>query len=401
MTVQDIVDFKMKVGKSGEASSITRTSIEVTISDSIYHLSPEITIVAPDPVGTLAGVRAGAAGTPWTFELDTGRRSVEYPFMTDHGEIQSFKDGSASMSGQYRIVLRHSFIYQPSVVKAYPSKSPSVVVQQIVNEFGSRNFSSVDFVAASSLDMDYIYNPSLTPAEFIERILLPLSSATTDAINNPYYVFIDARNRFRYVPLLSLMNKKPDYTILVSNQAQLDPDDYPSDSYTRAIGAVPFTQEYSKIFNVIDTETCRLEDGSFEKVDTSYRKLVDNQSLPFYEREKSVVQYMSEDHFQDSKEMLRFQAGKNFENRRAYLYDKLLVSTLLNLDFCAGQTVNLEVYEGLSDFQVESYSGTYLIESSSHHWTAEMNSGTTQLVLASPNPSIKGTLLEGHAYKGE
>ena len=401
MTVQDIVDFKISVGSGGgEGFSVSRTSIDVSIQDSIYQLTPEITLVAPDPTGVLVDTRAGAAGVPWSFVLDTGRRSVSYPFVVDHGEIQSLMGGVASISGQYKIVLRHSFRYQPSVVKAYKAKSPSVVLQQVVNEYGSRNFSSLDLVSASPLDMEYIYNPSLTPVEFIERILLPLSSATTDVINNPYYAFIDARNRFRYAPLLYLLGKKPEYTILVSNQVQLNPDDFPEDRYVKASGAVPFTQEYSKIFNLIDTETCRMEDGNFSKEDSSYKKIAEGRSMPFYDRPKSVTQYMSGDHFQDSKEMLRFQAGKNFENRKAYMYDKLIVTTLLNLDLCAGQTVQLEVYESLSDSLVEGYSGVYLIESSLHHWTSEVNSGSTQLILASPTPSIKGTFLEKNAYKG-
>lgn len=401
MTVNDITNFSLSVA-NGERVDLPRTGIEVTLSDSIYHLSPVMTVTSPDSAGFLIGARAGGYGITYDFEMTVNHRVAKYPFRADHFEVSDLKSGTSAMSGTYRITLTHGLMYQPSEMRAYKNQSPSDILKTIINEYGTNNFKSYsDIEASSPLDMETIYNPNLTPGKFIEEILLPLSSSTTNEINNPFYVFIDAQNRFKFMTLKSMLQQRDIRTLLITNQQSLvGVEEFNNGDYIRATAAVPFSQEYSHIYDSIDTETCRIENGEFSSIDSSLIKIAGAYQLGFYDRKKSTSQYMSEDFFQTSDAMLRLQAGINYKNRKSYMIDKLVVYSVLDLDLCAGTRVKLQSYYGNSEEPMTSYTGEYIIESSVHKWDSNFNSGTTQLVLGTPAPYITQSLIASKAYGG-
>ena len=401
MTVRDISNFKLSVNK-GEEVLLPRTGIDVTLSDSIYQVSPVMTITAPDTAGILIGIRAGGYGVTYDFSFDSNEKSYRYPMRADHFEVSSLVGGTSALSGTMKISLLHSFVFQESQVRAFRNMSPERVLTNLINEFGSQNFNdSSGFDPSSPLDMEAIYCPSLTPARFIEEILLPLSSAMTDEINNPFYAFIDAQNRFRYVTLKTMLQGRPTKTLLLSNQQSLiAKEGFESSDYKRATAALPFSQEYSRIYDLIDTETDRIEDGEFFSVNSSFTNISSNYVYGFYDRERSVSQFMSENHFQSSDAMLRLQAGVNMKNRKGYLIDKLVVILPLDLDLVAGTQVKLQSYYGNSDRPMTSYTSDYIVESSLHKWNSDANTGTTQLVLGTPDPFISESLIAAKAYEG-
>lgn len=401
MRVQDISNFKLSVN-NGEAIDLPSTGIDVSISDSIYRVSPEMVVTVPDPSGILIGIRAGGYGIHYDFSFESYGKSFSYPMRVDHSEISSLEGGSSAMSGTVKLSLLHSFAFQPSSVRVFKNLAPGKILQNLITEFGQNKFSDVSgFDSSSVLDMEAIYCPSLTPIDFIDKILLPLSSSTSDEINNPFYAFIDARNRFRYVTLKSMLQGKPSKTLMISNQMSLEgKEDFDSGDYFRAIVALPFTQEYSHIYNMIDTETVRLENGEYTSIDSSFKNISSNYVYGFYDREKSMTPYMSEDYFQTSDEMLRLQAGINLKNRKGYLIDKLVVTTLLDLDLTAGTQVKLQSYYGNSNDSMTSYTGEYIIEASEHSWSSKINSGVTKIVLGTPDPFISNTLIAAKAYQG-
>lgn len=400
MTVNDITNFSLSLN-GNDRIDLPRTGINVSLADSIYRLSPVMTVTAPDPSGILLGTRAGGYGNTYDFRMDIVGTSVRYPFRVDHFEVSDLKGGTSAMSGTFRVVLTHGFMYQPSEMRAYKNQSPGDVITSLINEYGSNNFKSCgDFDTSSPLDMETIYNPNLTPGDFIDRILLPLSSSTTSEINNPFYAFIDAQNRFRYRTLKTMLQQRDIKILVVSNQQSINDQEGFDSDYIRATVAVPFSQEYSHIYDVIDSETYRIEDGELTKVDSSFKNIAGVYQYGFYDREKSTTQYMSEEYFQSSPAMLRLQAGINLRNRKSYLIDKLVVQTVLDLDLCAGTRVKLQSYYGNSNKSMTSYTGEYVIESSVHSWNSNVNSGTTQLVLGTPAPFITNTLISKKAYTG-
>lgn len=211
-------------------------------------------------------------------------------------------------------------------------------------------------------------------------------------------MFIDCLNRVKYTSLTTLMSQGTVETITISDQLKFPEG---SKNMNKAYVSAPFSQKYTRIFDTIDTKTYRIENGRLTTVNSSLSNITES-SLPFYDRELSETQYMSEDYFQSADEMMRFQAGINYKNRKSYLIDKLVVTVPLNLELCAGTVVNLEsCYAGGGDTKSESFSGKYLIESSVHKVPSRFNSATTQLVLATPSPSIKSTLYDyrsDHSY---
>lgn len=401
MIVQDISNFKLSVN-GGEAIDLPGTGITVSISDSIYQVSPEMIITSPDPIGVLIGIRAGGYGNTYDFSFESYSKTFSYPMRVDHSEICSLEGGSSALSGTLKLSLLHAFAFQPSSVRVFNNLAPGKIIQNLITEFGQDKFSDVPgFDSSSVLDMETIYCPYLTPIDFIEKILLPLSSSTSDRINNPFYAFIDAQNKFKYLTLKSMLQREPSKVLLISNQQSLiGKEDFESGNYIRAIVALPFTQEYSHIYNLIDTETDRLESGEFISIDSSFKNISSNYIYGFYDRTKSITPYMSEDYFQNSDEMLRLQAGINLKNRRGYLIDKVVVITLLDLDLTAGTRVKLQSYYGNSDQSITSYTGEYIVEASEHHWSSTVNSGTTRLVLGTPDPFISNTLIADKAYRG-
>ena len=72
MRVQDISNFKLSVN-NGEAIDLPSTGIDVSISDSIYRVSPEMVVTVPDPSGILIGIRAGGYGIHYDFTSLAGQ----------------------------------------------------------------------------------------------------------------------------------------------------------------------------------------------------------------------------------------------------------------------------------------------------------------------------------------
>jgi hypothetical protein len=81
------------------------------------------------------------------------------------------------------------------------------------------------------------------------------------------------------------------------------------------------------------------------------------------------------------------------------LIDRIAVTTLLDVSSCAGKMVELE-----TDYEQEnmssSYSGKYLIESSTHIWDSKTVKGYTQMILSRQkaefpiNSKITGELIK-------
>lgn len=404
MTLKDITSFKLSVAGS-DFVELDRSVLSVAITDSIYNISPVVKISMNDTFGLCLGSRAGGYGVPWRMEFYAYGMPMQYQLKADSFEITSGADKSGGLGGSYTVTLMHDFMFQPSEVKAYKDKSASSLISSMFNNyifFGAE----FDFSSSSNLDMDFIYNPGYTPSRFVEEILLPLSSPTTDKINNPYYLFINAQNRLKYVSLNTMLESRPVITLEIADRLNYPSSDdsrksYGKSDYSLVAVSAPFSQRYTRIFDSIDTTIARIEDGEYSVVDSSLAKLT-GKALPFYDRKKSIRQYMSEDHFQTTDEMMRLQAGLNYKNRKSYMIDKLVVTTFLNLDLSAGNMVNLESYfSGLRDSPAKAYTGKYLIESSVHKWDTDMNSGVTQLVLATPSPTLESTAFDDHSYKGE
>ena len=400
MTVNDITNFRLSVNNQRK-TDLSRADLSLSLSDSIYRLSPSLTLTVPDPSGVMIGARAGGYGIRYDFEFEAYGKLIKLPFRADHFEVPDLRGGSSALSGTYQINLTHAYMFRPSEMRAYKNKTPGEIISSLISEFGVDKFTSFNLDPSSSLDMETIYNPNLTPCNFIEKILLPLSSATTNEINNPFYAFIDAQNRFQYKTLKSMLQQRGLKTLLVSNQPSLfKEEEFNSSDYQRVTVAIPFSQEYGHIYDVIDTETTRIENGEFFSVNSSFKNIANTYLMGFYDREKSISQYMSDDYFQTSDAMMRLQAGINYKNRKSYFIDKLVVSTILDLDLCAGTRVKLQSYFGNSEQPMISYTGEYIIESSVHSWNSNFNSGTTQLVLGTPAPYITQSLIASKAYGG-
>lgn len=403
MTIQDISSLQIAIGDS-DYQELDRGNLSVSIADSIYNLSPVVKVSLTDSYGLYLGSRIGNYGTPWKLKLTAYGIPIEYPLKAESFEITSSSETGKGLGGSYSATLLHEFMFQSSEVKAYKNKSASSLISSLFSDF-TFNGSEYDYSSSSNLDMDFIYNPGYTPVEFIDKILLPLSSPTTDNINNPYYIFIDAQNRLKYISLNTMLQRGAVNTLEISNLESFSSDDgkkkySPKNNSLVAVSA-PFSQMYSRIFNMIDTVTCRVENGEYSTVDSSLKKIAGSK-MPFYDRKKSLVRYMSDKDFQTTDEMMRLQAGINYRNRASYMLDKIVVTTLLNLDLCAGTMVNLNSYfSNLGETTAKAYTGKYLIESSVHKWDSGYNTGVSQLVLATPTPSVEQTSLEGHVYTGE
>lgn len=404
MKIEDITSIKLSIGSS-DYEDIDRGNFNISIADSIYNVSPVITVDVTDSYGLYLGSRVGGYGVPWNLKLSAYGMPIQYQTRAESFEIKSTSQTGEGLGGEFSATLLHDFMFLPSEVKAYKNKSASSLIGTL---FGDYDFygAEYDYSSSSNLDMDHIYNPNLTPYRFLQEILLPLSSPTTDNVNNPYYVFIDAQNRLKYISLNTMLQRGAIKTLSISSVFRFPKNDsgkkqYDPDKYSKVNISAPFSQKYTHIFDIIDTETCRIENGEYSIVNSSLGKIAGDK-MPFYDRKASKTQYMSEDYFQTSDEMMRLQAGINLKNRKAYLIDKLVVTTILDLDLCAGNMINLESYfSGMEETPAKAYTGKYLIESSVHRWSAEFNSGVSQLVLATPSPSLEKTVFDNHTYEGE
>lgn len=395
MNLADIISLELSIGKGTKSLSLANHAFEVSISDSIYRISPEVRVTIEDQ-GILTSRRMGGYGVNWNFTLQTNNKSFTYLLRADSQEINSRgNNSSVSIAGNFSTLLKHSFVFLPSAVKVYKSKTPNDVLSNIINEYGKNNFQAVETSSASKLDMEFIYNPALRPSEFIEKILLPLSS-TTSTLNSPFYAFIDSQNRFIFKDLVSLLQGKSVKTIQLKDSVALVGDPKKT---INSFDAIPFSQLYSHIYDSIDTEICSIDaKGKFSAVDTSLKNIAPK--MPFYNREKSLRRYMSEDEFQTPDAYMRYQSGINNKLRAGYLTDKLVIRTPFDLDLTAGRKVTLKSFMSYSGEEMLSYSGDYIIESSVHSWNALSNSGTTQIVVGTPSPNIKETIIEKSYYKG-
>ena len=393
--VADYYTLYLKVNGSEEVL-ISSTSFSISVKDSIYSLSPEITLTIDDIYGFYTGYRLGGYGNEWSFRLIIRGETYNYEYRSERYDISSFENSGMGLSGTLTIHMYHKIMYLPSEVKAYQGKSPDKIVSDLANIL---QIKKVKNDASSMLDMTYIYNPGYTPYEFIDKILLPLSSSTTDFIPNPFYAFIDAQNTLNYISLKTLWNASPVTKVLYyGNKINVD-----SEKETKVLYFAPFSHNYTHLDPAIDSSMCRIENqnGEFISVETGMNKLLAKQNLMFYKREKSVKLNMASDHFRDSNGAMKDQAGLNYALRKSYLTDKAICSLPLDLAYCAGKKVKVTCEFNISgNEEVETYSQYYIIESSVHEWDSSTFTGTTKLVLGNPVPYGNGTVMQSGLYQG-
>ena len=395
--VADFYTLYMSVNQIKEVT-IDSTTFSIALRDSIYDLSPEFVLKIVDKTGLYTATRIGGYGVDWDFRLKLSDKEYAYKCRAERYEMNSFEDSEQGLSGGMEIHMLDSFMYTPSEVKAYKGKSPDKIVKDVVNSSG-RDFPKINTEASSNLDMETVYNPGYAPRDFIEKILLPISSSTTDFLPNPYYAFIDAQSTFNYVTLKKLWSQSPIPKVLYyGNRIHID-----SSKETKVMYLAPFSHNYTRLDPAIDSVFCRIEDynGEFQSVDTGMHTFLQKQDLMFYNRDKSIVQNMSGDHFQNADEALREQAGINHRLRKSYLTDKIICSFPLDITYVAGKKVRVDVEYGMGgSVPCEVYSQYYVVESSIHEWDATKDFGTTKLVLGNPVPSAKGTVMAKGLYQG-
>lgn len=381
--------FNLTIGS--DQIPINLRTFEISLSDSIYSLCPEVTFTMHDISGLMLESRLNILGQNILLTLNDGLIETSLPLTCTLYEMPSC-DSAKGLSGTLAMKFKHTAKFSLKEAKGYANKSPADVFKELFSnmdqQFNSFNKDAVKKVLVSVQSTSkcttypLILNPTYDNEEFTDNILLKLATNGNPS-GTPFFGYIDVLNNAHFESLEDIYNKAP-YKTLVFGQSLGDRVDS-----ALIFTLQSFSQDYNKVLDLVDGDiTFFNENYEIESQDTSLSNTFNSIALMKSSSRRSLL---SPNDYSNAIDINKELGNINNERRKGLLIDKLVVSTIMDLSLCAGKTVEVETYLNTgSDEKANSYSGKFIIEASEHHWDPTSLLGYTHLVLGRISMTVKG-----------
>jgi hypothetical protein len=363
--------YTLELEVSGSSTSLGPRDADISISDSIYSIYPKVKISIRDESGIMLDSRFATLGVPFNFVLGYNGEELSLPFIVNTFQTPEQRY-QQYLNGTIEIELIHSFFnkFSPEY-KAYPNVPSEIITSILRNE----KFQKKYIESTSRIQKNPYYNPGYSFQKFIEKILLPNSRSIENSFD-PFYCFIDTNNNFHYETYGAILKRKSlnvktlYYRSGIKNMNELQ----------KIMEFRPFSLRLDSTIEKIYYNYFYLnEDGSLEKEKLS---LLDNKEspIPIFKAIKEFETIFN-NRFSTDAMIEQSNIEINLKKKKNSFFDRIAVTTLLDISSCAGKLIDLEV-----DIEQEtisaSYSGRYLIEASTHIWDSKTMKGYTQMILS-------------------
>jgi len=366
--------FSCSVTVQGQTIPIASSSFNLSFSDSIYELCPQIVLSGNDVSGIASESRLGIIGQEVLFSIDAAGTNMKLPMVCRMYETPQ-SNSANGISGTIKLVFQHSAKYTDRKNAAWQGKSPAYVFSNTIQRTDAKKMSS-----CNTLSM--IYNPGYDFEEFTDKILLKTASNGSPQ-SSPYYAFVDIRNSACFLSLKDMLQSSPVKKIIFGQ-----PLDTESDSVV-ALKMNSFSQDYAKISPFVDeTITFFNQKNEIETQDVSLNKMFN--PLALMKNTSSINPRTPENSLHPVSPVVEY-AKLNMERRKGLTFDKFTVLTFLDPSLHAGQMVEVDAYLDVPGSEkAESFSGRFLIEASEHTWSASELMGYTKLIIGRPTMQVRG-----------
>ena len=381
--------FSLTIGS--EEISLNIKTFEISLSESIYTLCPQATFTMNDFSGIMMESRLKILGQDVAFTMSDTSATTMLPMTCVLYETNKC-NSSDGLSGIMTMKFKHTAKFSPREAKGWANKSPAEVFRELMQKMNqrlnSRSRNSLRNplirIAPSTKCIPYplLFNPAYDNEEFIDKILLPIASSG-DVSATPFCAFIDVTNKAHFDDISTMYEKSPIRNLVFGNDPNRSIDTLV------VLTLQSFSQDYNHISGILDERLVYLNENNEISSSDVFLSNVFNPIAVM--RNTSTVSLCAPKDYSDIINRDEEIAKLNYERRKGVLIDKLVISTFMDLNLCAGRTVNLDTYLNInSSEKAPSYSGKFLIEASEHLWDPNNMLGYTHLVLGRPDLEVKG-----------
>jgi len=343
-----------------------------SLRDSIHSLYPRGTFKVNDVSGYLLESRAFTEGIPVEITMGFNEISLTNKYLFHKMEVPVVPNPN-QLSGE----IDASLIHESYRTESMDSKSFPYNPSAIVNSLFNYNFMGKVIEQTKILSTNHLYQPRTTKEDFVKNVLLP-NSLSAKQSPSPYYCFIDSKDILHYESLLGMLSKNPITKLYLTSKNRVE-------YYQKILSFQPFSYDITKHRNSLDFSFEIITDDDNKEFERKEISVSDVQSpYPLYNCTKENVPVFDEieENFDES-------VYSSIINKQRYslLSDRVLVTTPLHTDYCAGTVLELDTEYAGSNSSF-SYHGLYLIEQSDHVWNGETQDGFTQMILARVSPTF-------------
>ena len=386
-SIEDLYTLELEV--NGSSTSLGPRDADISISDSIHVIYPRVTMSISDKSGTMLDSRVTTLGLPYKFTLGYNGQDITLPFVVNTFQTPE-QEYLQYLNGRIEVELIHEFFSKfVSEYKAYPDVPSKIITDILRNEKLTKKY----IESTARIQESPYYNPGYSFQDFVEKILLPNSRSTENSFD-PFYCFIDANNSFHYETYGAMLKRKSSKTLYYKSGRK------DMTELQKVLEFRPFSLRLDSINSKVYYNHFYLDETGSLDLEEEKLSIIDNRQSPYsiFGGSKETKTVFNQK-ISDSKLIEQSYVSVNNEKKRSMLMDRIAVTTLLDISSCAGKIVELE-----TDYEKEnisaSYSGKYLIESSTHIWDSKTIKGYTQMILSRQktefpiNSKITGELIK-------
>lgn len=363
--MSELNQFSLMLSINSEQAECASGGVSLTVKDSIHAMFPSAELAVKDISGMFIEFHAFAMGVPVEISVGYENAMMVCPFLVSSSEVPS-NSVYGYLNGETKSKLIHESFRSQKIISESYSLVPSEIISKLAPDFGCSTVSVEDTKVIQ--DGPY-YQPLMTQAEFIKKVLLPNSMSGANP-TSPYYAFIDSDNNFKYLTFDGMYAETVSESLYYSNK-------FVENVSQKILAVSPFTPDLLDKATTLSIKKFKFSEGSYTDQSTD---LVNNMydDSPVYDC--ATVRSYIDLGFESSDDV---QINKLRQNRlvaTALGMDRLLVTTSFNGKLHAGATVNVSADLATGEVS-ESVSGKYLIESSFHTWDGDTKRGLSTFVL--------------------
>ncbi|MBD3216587.1 MAG: hypothetical protein GF311_28490 [Candidatus Lokiarchaeota archaeon] len=346
-----------------DTAPFTNMNIGFVMRDSIHQIFPEVNFAYNDAGGLAKEYGVFSYGMPLEVGIVRNEEVIKNRYIVSNYTSEG-NNTYGKMDGAINIHALHEWYNFQNAVSASYDNRISEIIKDLVSDY---SFNAVNIDGTSNSQI--WYRPFIKEAAFIKDCLLP-SAFSEKSNNSPFFCWIDNLGHFNFRSFFEMFDQSPVDTLFLLGSSFMIPNSiikiFP---YTTDCKKYAYLQK-RKIF-YIDEDTGDLVEEEDSLKD--YPKNIKGK-VPLYKTNdnlntQSILFLGEENKIKSDKEN---QDGIKFNSIRNGLFlERIMLTTLGNLNLRAGQTVNLEINSSKDDdaqFKNDYFSGKWLIEESKFIW---------------------------------
>ena len=373
MIVKDTYEVNIDINND----SLIDDSLELSfsISDSIHRLFPTMKLSFNDFSGLFQEFLLNTEGVPLsiTYGIKDGEL-LKCNFVVQQDQLED-NQSPGVLNGPLEVDYIHEYHDKQEIrSKAYDDR-----ISAIVREFASKySFSAININDTGNKGI--WYQPLLSDAEYMEKILLP-NAFSKNADNSPFFLFIDTNNEFNFKNYKSMASAKPiNITFYPEIQNSAKQTNAISIGRFRLGSQVTYKNRYRSVLDLTNDAGELEEDSDYIY---SYPELQSGK-VPIVSENSYITDYIFLGFTKtEPGDVETFQAPKINSMKNSLFLDKVIVTTYLNAGLRAGKTISLDIPTRKSDSGEDIsllYRGDYLIEESKHVWDGKKKAGYSKFI---------------------